>query len=140
MHLDKGYGCAYHTVADSWGRPQSMRPNGYGATRNQRAASFCPLSVVSNRFYSTPTNSKTQWCYAGPGAFTRRDDAPFSPPRPHWFNTELGRDRKFPPNSDQEGKRKSEVCLVQEIILPLFIINEGSHYGRRHYWNTSCLK
>ena len=82
-----------------------MRPNGYGATRNQRAASFCPSSVVSNRFYSTPENSKTQLCYAGPGPLTRRDDAPLCPPRPRWFAAFTVRPR-VSSESEPEGKKR----------------------------------
>lgn len=44
---------------------------------------FLPQSTNKNRCAAPAI-----WCmcYAGPGAFTRRDDAPFSPPRPYWFS------------------------------------------------------
>ena len=42
-----------------------------------------PLSQIENRRRSHPH----RWACAKRvhGAFTRRDDAPFSPPRPYWF-------------------------------------------------------
>ena len=78
---------------------------GSNTTTERRAAFLCLVSVVSNRFYSTPTNSKPS-CYAGPGAFDAVRQT-FSPPRPHW----LGCDRAFPSLHYQEGKRKSEMRL-----------------------------
>lgn len=85
-----------------------------------RAAFFClsclwlvnrssepPAHKTKNRCGTDPDRSA---CYAGPGAFTRRDDAPFSPPRPNWC---LGCGRNFSPIQYQEGKRKSESCRVE---------------------------
>ena len=48
---------------------------------------FLPQSTNKNRSGTDPDRSA---CYAGLGAFTRRDDAPFSPPRPYWFDAKLG--------------------------------------------------
>jgi len=52
---------------------------------------LCGLSYLGFQKHFSPVHNKNYiLCYAGPGAFTRRDDAPFSPPRPYWFDAKLG--------------------------------------------------
>ena len=62
---------------------------------------FLPQSTNKNRSGTDPDRSA---CYAGPGAFTRRDDAPFSPPRPYWFDAKLGATANLSPISTRREK------------------------------------
>lgn len=65
--------------------PQNYGPMVVARISNQRAV-FITSSAVVNRLPLRAHKEKTViLCYAGPGAFNRREALPFSPPRPHWL-------------------------------------------------------
>ncbi len=81
MPLDKRYGNVVSSLSPLFIGdilPNLRGPMFGDVTTEQRASSFVRLSVVSNRFYSTPENSKPL-CLAGPGASHCCEAASLSP-------------------------------------------------------------
>ncbi len=115
MALDKRYGNVVSSLSPLFIGdilPNLRGPMFGDVTTEQRASSFVRLSVVSNRFYSTPENSKPS-CVAGPGASHCCEAASLSPAPILAHASVLGATASSPNPDTRRGKESPSYVVLK---------------------------